>query len=60
MELKKKKNLQQPVVLMAAAERPKKNACMGPKHKFIVIACLEGPLSHKGPKGTAEEEIRLY
>ena len=24
-----------------------------------IIACLEGPLSHKGPKGTAEEEIRL-
>ena len=25
-----------------------------------VIARLEGPLSHRGPKGTAEEEIRLY
>ena len=27
---------------------------------FIVIARLEGPLSHRGSKGTAEEEIRLY
>ena len=25
-----------------------------------VISRLEGPLSHRGPKGTAEEEIRLY
>ena len=24
-----------------------------------VISRLEGPLSHRGPKGTAEEEIRL-